>query len=250
VITQSFGATEETFPSKQSIFDLRSAFLNARRHHVTVLASSGDTGATNFTAVNCCYPFPVNSWPSADPLVTSIGGTQLHLDADGNRIAPDEVWNDGFGATGGGISHVFSRPDFQDDQERLVGDHRGTPDISMSAAVDGGVDVYYSFIGTGWHVFGGTSESSPIFAGIVALADQLAGHRLGFLNEHLYKLEGKRSAGIVDVRKGNNSLEFIDSTGQTVNVVGFAAGRGYDLASGWGTIDAARFVPALAGGSD
>src|SRR5215472_11653251 len=48
VISQSFGATENTFPSTDSLLDLRSAFKNARRHHVTVLASSGDQGATNF----------------------------------------------------------------------------------------------------------------------------------------------------------------------------------------------------------
>jgi hypothetical protein len=103
-----------------------------------VLASSGDTGVTNYTADgSALYPTPVNSWPSSDPLVTSVGGTQLHLDAAGNRLAPDQVWNDGFGAAGGGLSQVFSRPDFQKHVRSVVGDSRGTPDISMSAAVDG-----------------------------------------------------------------------------------------------------------------
>ena len=89
VISQSFGATENTFPSKQSLLDLRSAFVNAARHGVTVLASSGDTGVTNYNLDgSALYPTPVNSWPSSDPLVTSIGGTQLHLDAAGNRISP------------------------------------------------------------------------------------------------------------------------------------------------------------------
>jgi hypothetical protein len=66
----------------------------------------------------------VNSWPSSDPLVTSIGGTPLHVDAAGNRLAPDQVWNDGFGAGGGGLSKVFGRPEFQDGVERVVGDAR------------------------------------------------------------------------------------------------------------------------------
>jgi subtilase family serine protease len=262
VISQSFGATEETFPSKASILGLRSAFFNARRHHVTVLASSGDQGATDLLAdTSCCFPFRVNSWPSADPLVTSMGGTQLHLDNQGNRIAPDEVWNDRFGAGGGGFSSVFGRPDFQEDVTRVVDGHRGTPDISMSAAVDGGVDVFYSFqdFGRGqtqpqpqWHIVGGTSEASPLFAGVVALANQLAGHRLGYLNPHLYELGDEDNSGIVDITKGNNSFTFCASScgkPQEVDttVVGFPATRGFDLASGWGTINAARFVPALAG---
>ena len=113
----------------------------------------------------------------------------------------------------------------------------------MSAAVDGGAWVYYSFVtpDSPWHIFGGTSEASPIFSGIVALADQVAHHRLGLLNPGLYpsarSASTSASTGIVDVTSGNNSF---------AGVTGFDAGTGYDLASGWGTIDAAKFVPALA----
>jgi subtilase family serine protease len=92
-----------------------------------------------------------------------------------------------------------------------------------------------------WHIFGGTSEASPIFSGIVALADQAAGHRLGLINPALYIMgtlsQAGGSNGIVDVTSGNNSFG---------GVTGFTAKRGYDLASGWGTIDAAKFVPTLA----
>jgi subtilase family serine protease len=87
VISQSFGATENTFPDKQSILNLRSAFVNALFHRVTVLGSSGDEGSTDLLAdTSCCYPTQVNSWPSSDPLVTSIGGTQLHLDRATGRL--------------------------------------------------------------------------------------------------------------------------------------------------------------------
>jgi subtilase family serine protease len=251
VISQSFGATENTFPSKASLLDLRSAYFNAYNHHVTVLGASGDAGATDYQLnVSDLYTFRVNSWPSSDPLVTSIGGTQLTLDDAGNRLAPDVVWNDGYGAGGGGVSSVFSRPDFQDGVRKVVDGKRGTPDISMSAAVDGGVVVYYTFLPghVGYHIFGGTSESSPEFAGVVALADQVAHHRLGLLNPQLYELLGEHKSGIVDVTKGNNTFgPFTNSDGNTYTVVGYNAGRGYDLASGVGTIDAARFVPALAG---
>ncbi len=255
VISQSFGATEQTFPSKQSILNLRSAYFNAAEHHVTVLASSGDNGATDAELNGSdLYPFRVNSWPSADPLVTSVGGTQLTLDGNGNRLSPDVVWNDlntvGGGAGGGGVSTVFPRPDFQDGVRNVTGNHRGTPDISLSAAVDGAVVLYFSFDPTrvGYHLVGGTSEASPEFAGVVAMADQLAHHDLGNINDKLYGLAHFRQAtGVVDVTQGNNTFgPFTNSDGTTHTVVGYPAGPGYDLASGNGTVDALRFVPALA----
>ena len=251
VISQSFGATENTFPgfgkgNYSSLLNLRYAFQDALAHHVTVLAASGDDGATNDELDGVTtYPQRVNSWPSADPLVTSVGGAQLYLDDAGNPVRAATVWNDGSGASGGGESAVFPRPAFQNSVRGVVGDHRGTPDISMSAAVNGGCWVYESFAarGAGWELFGGTSEATPIFAGIVALADQVAGHRLGLLNPALYQLGALSQAshfslrtGIVDVTSGNNSFG---------GVTGFNAGAGYDLASGWGTIDAA-VRPALA----
>jgi subtilase family serine protease len=246
VISQSFGATEPTFPSVASIFQLRGAFVDARAHGVTVLGSSGDNGATdNLPDLTCCYPYRVNSWPSSDPLVTSVGGTQLFLDAAGNRLSPDVVWNDGFGAGGGGLSSVFVKPQFQF-HAGIPSGKRGTPDVSLSAAVDGGVVVYTSFGGypAGYHIFGGTSEASPLFAGIVSIADQAAGHDLGWINPFLYRLGQGHDPSLVDVTEGNNSLEFIDANNNDVFVQGFDAGPGYDLASGLGTIDGAQFVAA------
>ena len=251
VISQSFGATENTFPgfssgNYSSLLDLRYAFKDAFAHHVTVLAAAGDTGATNYELDGqTLYPYRVNSWPSSDPLVTSVGGTMLDLNDAGNKLAPDTVWNDGFGAGGGGYSAVFPRPLYQIGVAGVVGGHRGTPDISMSAAVNGGCWLYLSFggvDGAGWYIFGGTSEATPIMAGIVALADQQAGHRLGLINPALYTLGalqqvGIPGTGIVSVTSGNNTFG---------GVTGFNAAPGYNLAAGWGTIDAAKFVPALA----
>jgi subtilase family serine protease len=250
VITQSFGATEQTFPgvtsgNDSSLTDLRYAYKDALAHHVTVLASAGDTGATNDEADGqTLYPYRVTGWPATDPLVTAVGGTQLNLDQAGNKITPDVVWNDGFGAGGGGDSAVFTRPLYQIGVAKTVGSKRGMPDISMSAAVNGGCWVYFSFLPgqPGWNIFGGTSEASPIFSGIVALANQVAGHRLGLINPALYLLgalhhAGVPGTGIVDVTSGNNSFG---------GVTGYSATAGYNMATGWGTIDAAKFVPALA----
>ncbi len=264
VISQSFGATEPTFPNAQSIFNLRGAILNAHAHGVTVLGSSGDGGPTDEdTDLADFFPFRVNSWPSSDPLVTSVGGTQLHLDADGNRLAPDNVWNDSFNtdvnggtpsaiASGGGRSAVFGRPSYQDGVANITHGARGTPDVSMSAAVDGAALVYMSFGGLpapGYFLIGGTSEASPLFAGVVAVADQAAGHRLGLLNATLYRLGDRGPSGIVDVLGGDTDVAFTNTTqfpGQH-RVKGFRAKRGYDLATGLGTADGARLVGELTG---
>ena len=248
VISQSFGATENTFPgfaqdNYSSLLSLRYAFKDAQAHGVTVLAGSGDEGATNDEADGeTLYPYPVNSWPSSDPLVTSVGGSQLSLNNAGNRIAPDVVWNDGYGAGGGGKSAVFAAPGYQLAVRGIVGGRRGTPDISMTAAVNGAAWIYASFAGNGgagWDLVGGTSEATPIFSGIVALADQEAGHRLGLINPALYSLGvasrlGNPSTGLVDITSGNNSF---------AGVTGYPALTGYDLATGWGTIDAATVRP-------
>ena len=256
VISQSFGATEGTFPSPAALLGQRSAFVNAAAHNVTVLAGSGDAGTSNYrnAAGTALYTTRVNSWPSSDPLVTSVGGTQLHLDAVGNRLLADNVWNDtnvlgSPAAGGGGLSAVFPRPAYQDSVKSVVGTQRGTPDVSLSAAVDGAALVYLGFLGTnsGIYLIGGTSEATPLFAGIVAVADQAAGHDLGQLNPRLYALAATPGHGIVDVTTGNNTVTFTQFN-RTFTVPGYLAAPGYDLASGLGTVDGAKLVSELVAG--
>jgi subtilase family serine protease len=243
VISQSFGATETTFPDRQIVEQLRAAYQLAAARQVTVLASAGDTGPTGYESdLATLSPQRSGVWPSSDPLVTAVGGTALHLDASGERTADDTVWRDRYGAAGGGSSVLFDRPGFQDGVRSVVGQSRGTPDVAMSSAIDGGALVYTSYDphDTGWSVVGGTSESTPLFAGVIALAVQRAGHRLGDLNPVLYQL-GAAGRGFRDVTSGDNSFG---------GVVGYSAGPGYDLASGWGTIDAREFVPDLVAALD
>ena len=165
VISQSFGATEQTFPTAQALLALRTAYIDAAEttNNVTVLDASGDFGAADVGPDGSTfYDFPVTSWPDSDPLLTAVGGTELHLDAEGNRTSPDTVWNDTYDAasdryagggdpnplaSGGGKSIIFERPSYQDGVPRIVGQHRGVPDVSMSAACDGAVDTYQSFPG-------------------------------------------------------------------------------------------------------
>jgi subtilase family serine protease len=280
VISQSFGTPEQTFTSPGQIYSLRSAYVNAAQQGVTVLAASGDTGSSGDycdpatgcadpTSVICCDSTRSVNWPASDPLVTAVGGTQLDLDGAGDRTAPDSVWNNPsssigvtgpaytLGATGGGLSTIFARPQFQDAVAGIVGDSRGTPDIAMSASY---IDFYDTAdqAAAGWGIANGTSEASPLFAGIVALADQVAGHSLGDLNPALYAMGASRGlSGITPISAGSNTFTYcltadIESdfscaaSSDLVTIPGFTADGYYNNAAGWGTVDAASFVPALA----
>lgn len=253
VISQSFGATEAGFASASQITSLRGAYVLAQKDDVTVLAGAGDEGATGFVdpAGTKLSSKPTVGWPASDPLVTAVGGTRLSLNAAGNRTAPDTVWNDGDptgsdpSATGGGTSSVFPRPAFQNTVAGVVGDHRGIPDISLNAAAGSAVPIYTSMPGTapGWLPVNGTSEATPLFAGIVAIADQVAGTRLGDLNPLLYAI-GARTSAIPDITKGDNTVAFTVGR-RRHTVTGYRAKAGYDLASGLGTVDAAKLVPLL-----
>ena len=248
VISQSFGAAEQTFPNAKSIMDLRGAYTLAAKNNVTVLASSGDQGPSSASNVagTTFFTTRVVNWPASDPLVTGVGGTQLHLNQAGARTAPDNVWNDTAllgqpAAGGGGVSSVFPRPGFQSSVASVTGTHRGVPDVALSAAVDGAAIIYFS---GGYALVGGTSWASPTFAGIVAIADQVAGHDLGDLNPALYSL-GPGSAGLPDITAGNNTVSFTQG-GTSHTVKGYTAVKGYDLASGLGTVNGAKLVAALA----
>jgi len=261
VISQSFSTAEETFTSYQQLAPLRAAYLDAYARHVTVLAGTSDSGATDTTSQGTDYTSPVASWPDSDPLVTAVGGTQLIL--SGGKYT-SVAWNDTYdtavneyfggvtgpnpAASGGGPSEFFARPSYQDGVKSGVGAKRGTPDISMSGAANGAVEVYHTFGGVqpGWSLAGGTSEATPEFAAIVALADQVAGHPLGLLNPRLYALAASHAPGIVDVTSGNNTVSFSQG-GKLYTVQGYSARKGYDLVTGVGTVNAPPLVYELAG---
>jgi subtilase family serine protease len=263
VISQSFSATEATFGAKAQIQALRGAYQLAQKDHVTVLAAAGDSGAADLGRdESTYYAFRVTSWPDSDPLVTGVGGTQLHFTAKGAPAAPT-VWNDTYNAKaneftdgdkgpnplagGGGLSMFFTRPAYQNGVRDVVRGSRGVPDISMSAACNGSVNTYGSYHGapSGWSPECGTSEATPLFAGIVALADQVAGHSLGLINPALYQLAAQHKPGLVRVTRGNNTVSFTQA-GRVQTVTGFTSRPGYDLATGLGTVNAPYFVPELA----
>ncbi|HEX9034792.1 MAG TPA: S53 family peptidase [Streptosporangiaceae bacterium] len=266
VISQSFSATEQTFATPERLLTLRGAYVDAARNAVTVLAASGDSGAGDVRYNGATYYLrPATSWPDSDPLVTGVGGTALHLDSRGRQVTPATAWNDTYDvatnrfifgtpgpnplASGGGKSVIFGRPSYQDHVRGVVGTSRGVPDISMSGACDGAVDVYQSFPGqpAGWYPTCGTSESTPEFAGIVALAEQVAGHGLGLINSDLYRLSSIGARGIADVVGGSNTVSFRQGSGhRLVTISGYRALPGYDLVTGVGTVNGPAFVRELA----
>ena len=273
VISQSFAAAEETFPSVQSLLNLRHAFISAADNGVTVLASSGDGGTANsyLTPVKnpSTIPFPSVEWPASDPLVTATGGTYLctdpttgtgidSLDPPVNCQSNPGTREVGWIGSGGGFSHVFSRPSYQDKLpggSTAIGAMRGVPDVAYNASSRTGVLVYDTAPGdaqsglhcpngdpcsAGWYVVGGTSASSPQWAGLVAIADQIAGHGLGPINPALYALASGPSYGtyFYDVTTGNNQAD--------PAIPGYPATAGWDPVTGLGTPNAAALVPALA----
>ena len=263
VISQSFEATEQTFSGLAQInaYHLRAAYQQAagEKDGPTVLAAAGDTGAADMELNGSTYyTDPVTSWPDSDPLVTGVGGTELVAGKDSTFTSV--AWNDTYSkhigggttpyATGGGLSVLFSRPSYQNGVKNVVGAARGVPDVSMNAACSSPVFTYQSFpeadTAAGWYPDCGTSEATPEFAGIVALADQIAGHALGVINPTLYKLAAEHAPGIVPVTAGNNTVTF-DQDSTTYTVKGFHAQAGYSLADGVGTVNGWYLAYELAG---
>jgi subtilase family serine protease len=235
VVSMSFGESELFLTDDNGLQILNAwdlAFQHARENHVTLFVSSGDQGsATQF------LPFQNVSFPASSPRVTGVGGTNLFFgsatNADPNGVYQGEaVWNDGFGAGGGGISLIFPTPEYQEGLSALVRPplqkERGVPDVAYNAGVVGGVIVHLGFAGvpTGYYIFGGTSAGAPQWAGVIADINQLVGHQVGFLNNRLYKLGKKSRLPFHDIIFGNNAFN---------GVAGFNAGPGWDLATGWGT---------------
>ncbi len=259
VITTSLGNIGEAALGATTVADLHQSFQDAADQHVSVIDASGDFGSSSRQTLagpggpGCCFTVRMRGYPASDPSVTAVGATRLHLNATGTRTSPDTVANDQEGASGGGLSTIFGRPSYQDFVASVVESHRGGPDISMNGDIDSGFELYVNSTTpngegpAGWISVGGTSESAPLFAGIVAIADQAAGRPLGPLNPYLYAAYQLHDhGGLVPVTSGNNTVTIESSNGTPVTVPGYEAAAGYNLATGLGTVDAAELVGSLA----
>jgi subtilase family serine protease len=224
-------------------------------------------------------PYPSVIWPASDPLVTAVGGTYLCTNPVVGSMTADDTMpptactskpgdrEPAWVASGGGYSIVFDRPSYQNvlpPGSSYVGSSpgapgpnskmRGVPDIAYQASSRTGVLVYLTEAATtasgtgcggakpcstGWYTVGGTSSSSPQWAGLIALADQIAGRDLGFINPALYAIANnpaKYAADFYDPHQNNNGC---------CGEPGWPATKGWDAVTGLGTPNAAKLIPDL-----
>jgi subtilase family serine protease len=242
VISLSLDDSEANFPS---LWPFHRAILGAGQPGslVTLVAATGDYGATNLkTDSQHLYRTPQVGWPASDPLVVAVGGTRLGAQPPSAPVAPATSWPH----SNGGRSRVFTRPPWQNAVAGVAGRWRAIPDISLAASRKSGLEMYTTARSGGaapgydWSINYGASLAAPLFAGVVALADQEAGRALGPINPLLYRLAAQHDPGIIDVQGPGNTYRH-----GGLEVRGFPAGPGYDLVTGLGTIDAAKFVPDL-----
>jgi len=239
VISISWGAPEFVF-TDQAKTEFDAAFQEAAAVGVTVLVASGDNGSSDESNVTDNEPHA--DFPSASPFVLSCGGTRV-VASNATTIAKETVWNDGPtgpGAGGGGVSRFFPRPSYQSGvtvpPAPVTGfGGRGVPDVSGNADPVTGYNVV---VGGQREAIGGTSAVAPLYAGLIALLNQAratAGATpVGFVNPRLYG-----TAGVCrDVTEGNN-----DFSG-ALHV--YAAGPGWDAASGLGSAIGAKWLSAFA----
>ena len=236
---------------------LHAALQAAAQHHVTVVAASGDVGAVG----EPCHvvrgliggPFPpvkeVNL-PAADPLVLGAGGTVLTASHTTGAYVSESAWDLPYGdpgsqfqGSGGGFSRRLSRPAYQD-SVLGIGSHRGVPDVAADAAPATGFPVVTATRAGKYTIsgHGGTSASAPLWAGLIALADQYAGRPLGFVNAGIYRIAESSDyhAAFHDVTTGDNTAAFPPTT-----IMGYRTSRGWDAVTGWGSPDASVLVPLL-----
>jgi subtilase family serine protease len=240
------------------VSQLNSALQAAANRHVTVVAASGDVGAAGEPCqvikglTGGSFP-PVKevSLPAADPLVLAAGGTSLTASHKTGAYISETAWGLPFGnpgtqfqGSGGGFSSLFARPSYQNGVPG-IGATRGVPDVAADASGHSGMVIAISDGGNKYELrnSGGTSASAPIWAGLIALADQYAGRHLGFVNPAIYRIGASAlyHQAFHDITTGGNTPTFPGKT-----ITGYQAGPSWDPVTGWGSPDAQVLVPLLA----
>lgn len=257
VISVSLGTCEpalEATIGSSGAHAAQGALALAAASGISVLASSGDAGSSACIGADGPLDRLAVSYPASSPLVTAIGGTNVNLTA-ANQIQAQTVWNDApvsLSAGGGGLSTMFKRPAYQDGF--VSHDRRAVPDVSMLADVLPGYDIYCTArecLAGGanpWIAVGGTSAAAPLFAGGLALTDQVlrehGKQNVGLANSLLYEIAGHfaSTGAISDVISNDNDLGPFLPNGNRRPLGCCSAGRGYDFASGLGSVDLYKFA--------
>jgi kumamolisin len=216
VMSISWGSAESGW-TKQAVSAMTSALQDAASVGVTVLAASGDGLATDGLDDGKAHV----DFPASSIWVVGCGGTRL--EAFGDSIRAESVWNSEGGGTGGGISDLFSVPAWQTDvalPSSANGDRvgRGVPDVAGDADPETG---YRVVVDGQAQVIGGTSAVAPLWAGLFALINASAGKPSGPPHATLYQHpEAFRDTTVGDNRSGG---------------IGYEARTGWDACTGLGT---------------
>ena len=248
VLSISWSAPENLWPST-AIGLLGPLFAEANIMGITVLASSGDYGASGYPETDPHFDGqPHVHYPASDPLVTGCGGTKFVMSPF------DELtWNDypSGGATGGGVSSHFQDSSWYPWQEgiqiypwhegQLIGSTpsgRGVPDIAGNASPSTGYDIvfYGQALSTyPYGLFGGTSAVAPFYAGLIAVINSVAPVTVGYLNSILYESGGPAMFHDVFDQWNNNYS----------TVAGYVAVKGWDACTGWGSINGGALLTLM-----
>jgi subtilase family serine protease len=247
VLSISYGADEVQQGNSQLAAE-NTALTQLTAQGVIVLASSGDNGAYGRTGT-LSLPAQLNAPdPGSQPLVTCVGGTSLSTGP--NQEYTDEiVWNRlgvGVGASGGGVSSYWSLPSWQPGFSVSMNggstSNRNVPDVAAVADPSTGVAIYSNLNG-GWLQIGGTSVSTPIWAGYLSILnagfEYLVGQQIGFFNPGLYNLElgfGTSGNFLYAIMDGSNGNAVLFGT------PGYNAGYPYNNCTGAGSLAAGWFA--------
>ena len=269
VVSVSWGDCEKNM-GQQEAQQENQYFQQAAAQGQSILVASGDSGSSScFQLQGNSFDFSLNADdPASQPYVTGVGGTNLTLNSD-NSYSSETVWNGGFlgGAGGGGISQFWKIPSWQTGpgvQNSYSNGMREVPDVSLDADPATGYPVYCTAGsscsgggitggGGGWLTVGGTSAAAPMWAAMVALANQQAAKQgkgpVGFLNPLIYKIGASShySADFHDITPPSNS-SLPSNNDEGFNGGAYPVTQGYDMATGWGTFDATKLTADLVAG--
>ena len=248
VVSFSGGTGEQCFTPAQ-VAEINSVLQAAQREHVTMIFSTGDSGA----ATTACPPETGSAavkgvdLPASDPLALAVGGTTLRANRKTGAYIGETAWNipsaGGPVAGGSGFSRLFPRPAYQTGIAGIA-TTRGVPDVAADADPRTGMAV--AFHGGGHNDVlvggGGTSVAAPLWAAVIALANQHAGRDLGFINPALYRIGHSTHyhQAFHDVTIGTNTVKLPKLT-----ITGYVAAPGWDPVTGWGSPNAQALVPLL-----
>ncbi len=240
IFSQSWGASELTIQDQAGQQEMQkwNTLLEkaTTTQHMTFFSSSGDEGATDYADIagTKFATVPTTSFATDSPWVTSTGGTSLLRHGTSYT---EMGWN----SSGGGFSRFYQEPAYQktlpSNYQSQLQNRRGVPDVAADADPETGLAIYMD---GQWSLGGGTSAAAPVWSAIMAIANQEAGHPLGFINPGLYKLANSSSYSqdFHDITAGDNSFP------QT-KVKGYSAQQGWDPITGLGSPNVEKLIPDL-----